>query len=186
MNIIKPGKLITVSLKLATVISLGKVLCKAQNAGPKKSWNKATLPTSHRNRDPWRHSGTSRPPALSVNLNISTLCSWHAQYRRRKAKVRCHPRGWLVVFLQKLPLHKGSQGAGAQCWCKAGKCQALVDFWAWMGDRTPTKSNFPRFNRYHGDRILLQENSKGWENYALHALFPQTKHKCTLFVRIIT
>lgn len=73
MNIIKPGKLITVSLKLATVISLGKVLCKAQNAGPKKSWNKATLPTSHRNRDPWKHSGTSRPPALSVNLNISTL-----------------------------------------------------------------------------------------------------------------
>lgn len=57
-----------------------------------------------------------------------------------------------------------------------GKCQALVDFGAWAGGRggngTPTKSNFPSFNRYQGDRILLQENSKGWENYALHALFP--------------
>lgn len=53
-----------------------------------------------------------------------------------------------------------------------GKCQVLVEFRTWAKDRIPTKSNFPSFNRYQGDRILLQENSKGWENYALHALFP--------------
>lgn len=53
-----------------------------------------------------------------------------------------------------------------------GKCQVLLEFRTWAKDGIPTKSNFPSFNRYQGDRILLQENSRGWENYALHALFP--------------
>lgn len=42
-----------------------------------------------------------------------------------------------------------------------GKCQVLVEFRDWARDRIPTKSNFPSFNRYQGDRIRLQENSKG-------------------------
>jgi len=79
-----------------------------------------------------------------------------------------------VFFLPKLSLQKGTKPTdhGNSAPMQRGKCQALVDFGAWAGDKTPTKSNFPSFNRYQGDRILLQENSKGWENYALHALFP--------------